>query len=39
VQDGRARCEQETASGRDVYDVPLPAVTSVKEGLHLPRYP
>jgi len=39
VQDGRARCEQETASGRDVYDVPLPAVVTVKEGLNLPRYP
>jgi electron transfer flavoprotein beta subunit len=39
LQDGRARCEQETASGRDVYDVPLPAVVTVKEGLNLPRYP
>ena len=25
--------------GRDVYDVPLPAVVTVKEGLNLPRYP
>jgi electron transfer flavoprotein beta subunit len=39
VADGRARCEQEVASGRDVYDVPLPAVVTVKEGLNLPRYP
>jgi electron transfer flavoprotein beta subunit len=39
VGDGRARCEQEVASGRDVYDVPLPAVVTVKEGLNLPRYP
>jgi electron transfer flavoprotein beta subunit len=39
VKDGRARCEQETASGRDAYDVPLPAVVTVKEGLNLPRYP
>jgi electron transfer flavoprotein beta subunit len=39
VEGGRARCEQETASGRDVYDVPLPAVVTVKEGLNLPRYP
>src|SRR6185437_1187264 len=31
VQDGRARCEQETASGRDLYGVPLPAVVTVKE--------
>jgi electron transfer flavoprotein beta subunit len=36
---GRARCEQEVAGGRDVYDVPLPAVVTVKEGLNLPRYP
>ena len=39
VEGGRARCEQETATGRDVYDVPLPAVVTVKEGLNLPRYP
>jgi electron transfer flavoprotein beta subunit len=39
VQDGRVRCEQEVGSGRDVYDVPLPAVVTVKEGLNLPRYP
>ena len=25
--------------GRDVYEVPLPAVVTVKEGLNLPRYP
>jgi electron transfer flavoprotein beta subunit len=39
VQDGRVRCEQEVASGRDVYEVPLPAVVTVKEGINLPRYP
>jgi electron transfer flavoprotein beta subunit len=39
VAGGRARCEQEVAGGRDVYDVPLPAVVTVKEGLNLPRYP
>jgi electron transfer flavoprotein beta subunit len=39
IADDRARCEQEVASGRDVYDVPLPAVVTVKEGLNLPRYP
>jgi electron transfer flavoprotein beta subunit len=39
VADGRARCEQEVPGGRDVYDVPLPAVVTVKEGLNLPRYP
>jgi electron transfer flavoprotein beta subunit len=39
VTEGRARCEQEVPGGRDVYDVPLPAVVTVKEGLNLPRYP
>ena len=35
----RLRCEREAAGGRDVYDVPLPAVVTVLEGLNLPRYP
>jgi electron transfer flavoprotein beta subunit len=39
VGEGQIRCEQEVDSGRDVYDVPMPAVVTVKEGLNLPRYP
>ena len=39
VQDGHVRCEQEVEGGRDVYEVPMPAVVTVKEGLNLPRYP
>jgi electron transfer flavoprotein beta subunit len=39
IEDGRARCEQEVAGGRDVYLVPLPAVVTVLEGINLPRYP
>jgi electron transfer flavoprotein beta subunit len=39
VEGGRVRCEREAAGGRDVYDVPLPAVLTVLEGLNLPRYP
>jgi len=39
VDGGRARCEQEVPGGRDVYDVPLPVLVTVKEGLNLPRYP
>ncbi len=39
VQDGRVRCEQEVQGGRDVYELPMPAVLTVLEGLNLPRYP
>ncbi len=39
VEGDRVRCEREAAGGRDVYDVPLPAVLTVLEGLNLPRYP
>jgi electron transfer flavoprotein beta subunit len=39
VEDGKLRCEQDVAGGRDVYVVPPPAVVTVKEGLNLPRYP
>ena len=39
VQGGSVRCEQEVPGGRDVYEVALPAVVTVKEGINLPRYP
>jgi len=39
VVDGRVRCERDVGGARDVYDVPLPAVLTVLEGLNLPRYP
>jgi electron transfer flavoprotein beta subunit len=39
VADEVVRCEQEVEGGRDVYQLPLPAVLTVKEGLNLPRYP
>jgi electron transfer flavoprotein beta subunit len=39
VESGRVRCEQEVPGGRDVFDLPLPAVVTVKEGLNFPRYP
>ena len=39
VEGSTARCEQEQGGGRDVYQLPLPAVVTVLEGLNLPRYP
>ena len=39
AEDGRVRCEQEVPGGRDIYEVPLPAVVTVLEGINLPRYP
>ncbi len=39
VDGSQVRCEQEVASGRDVYVLPLPAVLGVLEGINLPRYP
>lgn len=39
VAGDRVRCEQEFAGSRDVFDLPLPAVVTVKEGLNFPRYP
>jgi electron transfer flavoprotein beta subunit len=39
VADGLVRCEQEVSGGRDIYELPLPAVVSVLEGINLPRYP
>lgn len=39
VDGGSVRCEQEVPGGRDVYELPLPAVVTVKEGLNLPRFP
>jgi electron transfer flavoprotein beta subunit len=39
IQNGSVRCEQEVPGGRDVYEVAMPAVVAVKEGINLPRYP
>jgi electron transfer flavoprotein beta subunit len=36
---GTARCEQESEGGRDVYELRLPAVIAVLEGINLPRFP
>jgi electron transfer flavoprotein beta subunit len=40
VRDGVAVARREaSAGGWEVYEVPLPAVVTVKEGINLPRYP
>lgn len=39
VQSGGVTAKQETSGGFDIYDVQLPAVLTVKEGLNLPRHP
>ena len=36
---GRARASREYHGSRETFELPLPAVISVKEGINLPRYP
>jgi electron transfer flavoprotein beta subunit len=38
IQDGNVMAKREIDSGWEIYDVPLPAVITVKEGINLPRY-
>jgi electron transfer flavoprotein beta subunit len=39
IEDGRAIVGKGVSSGLEVYEVPLPAVVTVREGINLPRYP
>jgi electron transfer flavoprotein beta subunit len=39
VRDGTAVARREADGGWEVFEFPLPAVVTVKEGLNLPRYP
>jgi electron transfer flavoprotein beta subunit len=39
VTDDTAVAKREVSGGEEVYEVPLPAVITVKEGLNEPRYP
>jgi electron transfer flavoprotein beta subunit len=34
-----AHVQRESDAGRETYDLPMPAVVGVKEGINLPRYP
>ena len=39
ISGARARARREYRGSEEVFDIPLPAVISVKEGINLPRYP
>jgi electron transfer flavoprotein beta subunit len=39
IRDGSAIAKREVAGGWEVYEVPLPAVFTLKEGINVPRYP
>ena len=39
IENGMAQAQRETDGGWEIYEVALPAVFSVKEGINLPRYP
>jgi electron transfer flavoprotein beta subunit len=39
VDDGKATFERPVKTGRELYEVPLPAVVTVLDGLNVPRYP
>ncbi|HEY8871072.1 MAG TPA: electron transfer flavoprotein subunit beta/FixA family protein [Candidatus Limnocylindrales bacterium] len=39
INDGMATARREAGGGWEVYEVPLPAVVTVREGINLPRYP
>jgi electron transfer flavoprotein beta subunit len=39
VDEDKATFERPVKSGRELYEVPLPAVVTVLDGLNVPRYP
>jgi len=39
IKNGTAIARREASGGWEIYEVPLPAVFTVKEGINLPRYP
>ena len=39
VRDGVATARRQVPGGFDIYELPLPAVVGVREGINLPRYP
>ena len=39
VRDGAATARRQVPGGAEVFELPLPAVVAVREGINLPRYP
>jgi electron transfer flavoprotein beta subunit len=39
IRDGTAIARRQVPGGFDIYELPLPAVVGVREGINLPRYP
>ncbi len=39
VENGKVSCERVVAAGRELYQAPLPAIITVRDGLNIPRYP
>jgi electron transfer flavoprotein beta subunit len=39
IEDGRLSARREAGGGWEIFELPLPAVVTVKEGINLPRYP
>ena len=39
VEDGKARAKREVPGGWEIYELPLPCVFTVKEGINVPRHP
>ncbi|MGW8192973.1 MAG: electron transfer flavoprotein subunit beta/FixA family protein [Desulforhopalus sp.] len=39
VSDGKAIASREVNSGMEIYELPMPAVVTVRDGMNLPRYP
>lgn len=39
ISDGKATASKEVDSGMEIYELPMPAVATVRDGMNLPRYP
>ena len=39
IEDRMVTARREVTSGWEIYEIPLPAVITIKEGINLPRYP